>query len=365
MHVDPCPSKFRNKRVEPCRLGDVQDFEDLYYVVWYKILMVYQELQVRYQGRFISLADTLHEHGISPNGKRIPINVADFIGLLRTWWSILTDPAFMATLDFHLRSRFPTLDGGAQQYSRQYEPRGNVSSGLQGLSSLSPRTLINQLYKKHGFILETERKFEAEHQMIRDTTRIEIKYLLRSKTLRETGSAQEHPLVKQWKYYCVCGENCECESFCADSLDDSCPCAMPTPFYINYAADKESDLQLEQRNGCTTGEHFLFGAATSEAAQLIVAQAALSKDLHHGASVDRTFRNVELQSRKIEYEYLCRAKEEVKMLPSTRSLQRAVRLGLADSVLNIDTGRTRSASTAALKSSEHGSTKPFRATRTE
>lgn len=315
-------------RTRPARFGFITDFEDLFYMVWHKIKTVYQELQLRYMSRFIALDDVVHYRGTSLK-EVAPLTVADLITMLQMWWAEVTDPSLMATLHTHLRNRvvLPNLvpRGGLHNESMDIDDhlksslrdrrriRYAPAPGLRELTVESPVTVIDQVYKRHGIMLDCERDVENEDQSARAMRRAEMKALLRRTPSVTDFKGKDYAEAQRDCLRCTCDETCACKDLCTVEPDEGCLCAMKTDFYIAYEADRVADESLERDCGRSVGEHYLFGASSNEAAQMIVATAALSKCPSNARSMAKMARNLDSRLRQMDHEYI---KHLDKPLPS-------------------------------------------------
>lgn len=312
--ISPEKGRFR-RRVTPTRFGDLTDFEDLFYMIWHKVLTLYHDLQLRYACGFLTLQSVIHNRSITLRENK-PLTVREFAWYLQLVWQELTDPELIASMDRSLRSRIITKDllpgydpdnhteeDGLRirmAYQNRAFTRMPHAPGLKDVSRASPIDIINQVYKKHGIILDCEKEIEASDNSARAMRRAGIKYIQKRTEERVTGLSPDDPR----NFPCTCSRQCPCKDLCIVEPDGGCLCKMRPEFYSSYEGDMAAADSLEHEYGATIGEHSLWGAGSNEEAQLQVATAALSRDPEHSTLMIKSARDAQNLARKLEWEYV-------------------------------------------------------------
>lgn len=281
-------------------------------MVWHKIQVLYQDLQLRYANGFLKLDDVLHHRGITLQ-RQEQLLVSDFVLYLQVYWEELTDPKVIHALDHQLRRRwnqpdiYPGYDPEKHTAIDEYIFRVELmktgatnfghAPGLKDISTLSPIDIVNHVYTKNGIILDCEKHVEEQHRMVRHATRMHIKHSSSSRN----ATPPDHPR----SFPCKCGASCVCRDLCTVEPDGGCLCEMMPEFYDAYELDMLADAALSSKyDGACVGEHVLYGAQSNEFAQLHVATAALAQDARHRLAAIRATRDVANAVRRLEWKWI-------------------------------------------------------------
>ncbi|KAF2095537.1 hypothetical protein NA57DRAFT_79258 [Rhizodiscina lignyota] len=332
LKISPNTGRMR-RRVTPLRFGDLTDFEDLYYMIWHKVLTVYQDLRVRYACGFISRESVIHHHGVTLREEK-PFTVKELSWFLQAAWAELTDPQLIVALDSALGARYlqedlvPGYD--PQKHSLEdelrirqaYSNRGQnllkplqYSPGLKDLSSASPVEIINQVYTKHKIIRDCEKVIEQSNKTEREVRKAGIKFLQQRTQARTAGPPQPAPDDPK-SYPCECKRGCICKDLCTVEPNGGCLCRMWPEFYSAYELDEFAGEQLECETGTAVGESYLFGTPSNEFAQMQVAAIALSRHPVVGPELTRAASDVQDEMKKLEVEFAKVDLEKAAMTPA-------------------------------------------------
>jgi hypothetical protein len=333
------------KRITHIRLAELSLFEDLFYIVWHKIQVLYNDLQVRYANKFIKLDDVIHNRGVTLQ-EDMDLTVQDFVILLQAYWEELTDPGVLGAFERCLRKQncmetlHPAYDPRHHTLLDEYLlriaslTRVNMPApsrrGLKDVSTASPVEILNFVYAKNRIILDSEKRIEADHQAVRNAKRAKRKMNAITEKLNSNNTALTAILdpTDPKNFPCRCPKNCVCRDICIADPDGGCYCEMMPEFYDAYELDMLADEELQEEHDMPIGEHYLGGAASNESAQLIIAGKAFADTPATRRALERITKEVEVYVRKLEWAFVKdKMHRELDLLPAgmERSNKRSVK----------------------------------------